>query len=69
MLVLTRSRSEQIVCDVPPSSVAQRIVITMVEIRGERARLGVDAPFNVAIRRAELPEREIPRRKRQLVEA
>lgn len=69
MLVLTRSRSEQIVCDDPPSSVAQRIVITMVEIRGVRARLGVDAPFNVAIRRAGLPEREIPRRKRQLVEA
>ena len=48
MLVLTRKTDESIVID-------GRITITVLRLRGNRIRLGIDAPENVSVRRAELP--------------
>lgn len=47
MLVLSRKKSEQIV-------IGDDITVTVVEVRGDKVRLGIDAPRNVAIHRKEL---------------
>ena len=47
MLVLSRKRSESIVID-------GSIVITVVEIRGDKVRLGIEAPREVPIHRQEI---------------
>ncbi len=47
MLVLSRKRNESIVID-------RRIIITVVEIRGDKVRLGIDAPADVAVHRQEV---------------
>ncbi|HWL10278.1 MAG TPA: carbon storage regulator CsrA [Planctomicrobium sp.] len=49
MLVLSRKKNESIVID-------ERIVITVVEIRGDKVRLGIEAPRDVAIHRQEVYE-------------
>jgi carbon storage regulator len=49
MLVLSRKKNESIVID-------ERIVITVVEIRGDKVRLGIEAPREVAIHRSEIFE-------------
>ena len=47
MLVLSRKTSESIViCD--------NIVVTVVEIRGDKVRLGIDAPRSVSVHRREV---------------
>ncbi len=50
MLVLTRKAGETI-------RIAHNIVVTVLEIEGYRIRLGIAAPADVPIRRAELPLR------------
>ncbi len=47
MLVLSRKENESIVID-------GRIKVTVVEIKGGRIRLGIEAPQDVPILRAEL---------------
>lgn len=47
MLVLSRKKNESIVID-------DRIKITVVEIRGDKVRLGVDAPKEVPVHRQEV---------------
>jgi carbon storage regulator len=47
MLVLSRKRDEQIV-------IGQDIVITIVEIRGDKVRLGIEAPPHVSVHRQEV---------------
>jgi len=47
MLVLSRKKNESIVID-------DRIVITVVEIRGDKVRLGIQAPRDVAVHRQEV---------------
>lgn len=47
MLVLSRKKNESIVVD-------DTIVITVVEIRGDKVRLGIEAPREVAIHRSEV---------------
>ena len=47
MLVLSRKKNEQIV-------IADNIVITVVEIRGDKVRLGVDAPKEIPVHRREV---------------
>ena len=47
MLVLTRKEHERLVID-------ERIVITVVRVAGGAVRLGIEAPLDVPIRRAEL---------------
>lgn len=49
MLVLSRKKNESIVID-------EKIVITVVEIRGDKVRLGIEAPRDVAIHRQEVYE-------------
>ncbi len=47
MLVLSRNRDESIIID-------DNIVITVVEIRGDKVRLGIQAPKEVAVHREEV---------------
>jgi len=47
MLVLSRKKNESIVID-------DKIVITVVEIRGDKVRLGIEAPREIAIHRSEV---------------
>jgi carbon storage regulator len=47
MLVLARKKDESVV-------IRDNIVITVVEIRGDRVRLGIEAPKEVAVHRKEI---------------
>jgi len=47
MLVLSRKKQEQIVID-------KDILVTVVDIRGDKVRLGVDAPKDVPVHRKEV---------------
>lgn len=47
MLVLSRKKNESII-------VNDSIVITVVEVRGDKVRLGIEAPREVPIHRAEI---------------
>ena len=47
MLVLSRKRDEQIV-------IGGDIVITIVDVRGDKVRLGIQAPPHVPVHRAEV---------------
>lgn len=49
MLVLSRKKNESIVID-------ERIVITVVEIRGDKVRLGIQAPKEVPVHRSEVAD-------------
>ena len=57
MLVLSRYRNESV-------KVGDDIVVTVVEVRGDKVRLGFEAPKDIPIFRTELIERttsQIPR--------
>lgn len=56
MLVLSRQRDESVVIDVPPSDKVQRIVVTCVDIRGDKCRFGFSADKSIAIHRLEVRE-------------
>jgi len=47
MLVLSRKKNEKIVID-------ENIIITIVEVRGDKVRLGIEAPREVPIHRSEV---------------
>ena len=47
MLVLSRKHDEKIV-------IGENIVITVVEIRGDKVRLGIEAPVTVPVHRQEV---------------
>ncbi len=47
MLVLSRKRNESLVIN-------ENIVVTVVEVRGDRVRLGIQAPRDVPIHRSEI---------------
>lgn len=47
MLVLSRKKGEQIV-------ISDTITITIVEIRGDKVRIGIDAPDDVTVHRQEV---------------
>lgn len=49
MLVLSRHRDEKIV-------IGKDVVITVVEIRGDKVRLGIDAPKDIPVHRQEIFE-------------
>jgi len=47
MLVLSRKANERIV-------IADDIVVTVVDIRGDKVRLGIDAPKEIPVHRQEI---------------
>ena len=47
MLVLSRHRDESII-------IGDDIVVTIVDIRGDKVRLGIQAPSNVPVHRQEI---------------
>ena len=47
MLVLSRKKNESIVID-------DNIVITVVEVRGDKVRLGIQAPKEIPVHRSEV---------------
>jgi carbon storage regulator len=47
MLVLSRKKNESIVID-------EDIVVTVVEIRGDKVRLGIEAPRDIPVHRREV---------------
>ncbi len=49
MLVLSRKKNESIIIN-------DRIKVTVVEIRGDKVRLGIEAPREVPIHRSEVYE-------------
>ena len=49
MLVLSRHRDESIM-------IGDNIVITIVDIRGDKVRIGIQAPTNVPVHREEIYE-------------
>ena len=50
MLVLSRKKNESIV-------IRDDIVITVVEVRGDKVRLGIEAPKEVSVHRLEVYEK------------
>ncbi len=49
MLVLSRQRDESIV-------IGENIVVTIVDIRGDKVRLGIEAPTEIPVHRREVFE-------------
>ena len=49
MLVQSRKKNESIVID-------DRIVVTVIDIRGDKVRLGIEAPREVSVHRSEVYE-------------
>jgi carbon storage regulator len=49
MLVLSRQRDESIV-------IGDKVVITIVDIRGDKVRLGIEAPGEIPVHRQEVYE-------------
>jgi carbon storage regulator len=49
MLVLSRKKNEKII-------IADNIEITVVSVRGERVRLGINCPIDVSVHRQEVYE-------------
>ncbi len=49
MLVFSRAKDEQIV-------ISDKIVVTVVEVRGDKVRLGIEAPKEVPVHRREVYE-------------
>lgn len=54
LLVLSRKKNESVVCTVPPSETETVINVHVVEIRGDKTRLGFNAPTTVAVHRREV---------------
>ena len=57
MLVLSRQRDESII-------IGDNIVVTIVDVRGDKVRLGIEAPREVSVHRREIYE-AIQRENRQ----
>ncbi|MEK6914842.1 MAG: carbon storage regulator CsrA [Nanoarchaeota archaeon] len=64
MLVLSRLRDESII-------IGDNIVVTVIDIRGDKVRLGIQAPIEIPVHRQEVYEaiqREIMRNKNDSLE-
>jgi carbon storage regulator len=49
MLVLSRQRNESIM-------IGEDVVVTIIDVRGDRVRLGIDAPTEIPVHRREVYE-------------
>ena len=56
MLVLSRKKNESIV-------IGENITITVMEIRGDKVRLGIEAPKDVPVHRQEVFEKVLEEKK------
>lgn len=55
MLVLTRHEAERIVVDVPhEDGTSTRVIVCLIAVLGNKAKIGIDAPRDVTIWREEL---------------
>lgn len=54
MLVLSRKKNEQIVITGP--GIEGEVVLSVVEIRGDKVRLGIEAPQEISINRREVQD-------------
>ncbi len=54
MLVLTRGLKQQVMID------GGLVTVTVLEIQGNRVRLGIEAPIEVPVRRKELADAPLP---------
>lgn len=57
MLVLSRQRDESII-------IGDNVVVTIVDVRGDKVRLGIEAPIEIPVHRQEVYE-AIQRENRQ----
>ncbi len=49
MLVLSRTRDESII-------IGDNVVVTIVDVRGDKVRLGIEAPIEIPVHRQEVYE-------------
>jgi carbon storage regulator len=49
MLVLSRTRDESII-------IGDNVVVTVVDVRGDKVKLGIEAPQNISVHRREVYE-------------
>ena len=56
MLVLSRHVDEKIIIEVPASSTPTIIEVVVADIRGDKTRIGLEAPWSVDIKREEIYE-------------
>ena len=54
MLVLTRGLKQQVVIG------GGLVTVTVLEVKGGRVRLGIEAPVEISVRRKELADIEVP---------
>lgn len=54
MLVLSRKKNESIV-------IADSIVVTVVDVRGDKVRLGIEAPREIPVHRSEIHDAIVAR--------
>lgn len=54
MLVTTRHPGESVIITVPPGDKPQRITVKLIQVRGDRVRLGFDAPREIEVHREEV---------------
>lgn len=59
MLVLSRQRDESII-------IGDNIVVTIVDIRGDKVRLGINAPSEIPVHRREIHEAILRENQRRL---
>ena len=50
MLVLSRKKNESVIID-------DNIQVTIVEVRGDKVRLGIDAPKDIPVHREEIADK------------
>ena len=63
MLVLTRGLKQQVMID------GGLVTVTVLEIHGNRVRLGIEAPIEVSVRRKELTDSPLPQSEAVLIAA
>ncbi len=55
MLVLSRKRQQVVVIELPDD---RKVTLVVIDIRGDKVRLGIDAPLDINVVRQELLERD-----------